>query len=443
MFFLWNYYFPIVLSGYAKTFFACFLFSRKLSKRKYYWRRLAVGLVVSIGLLILYSYIEWLVFPNIADATNIPMVIIQQFIILSFNYLLLMLVSDSKISALLLCFLSAVATASATDDAYAILSRFGIVKFSYFAGGPGVAVFNWLIFYAIHFVMIFGIYCMFGRRNSENIAENKMLLWSLFIILFICLMVNAVTSTYEFGSNIIAVTYRVLSIICVVFILLMREEVQKYSKAKSDLIIADQIVKQQARQYEQAAKNIELVNIKCHDLRRQISSMSDQNQVDVKEIAKIVRIYDSGLKTGNETLDVILIGKSLYCEANNITLTCMIDGNKLSAISISDLHALFGNLLDNAVEYVSKISDHEKRFIRVLSKEENRYFILTVENYFEGDILFDEQGIPITTKNDKGIHGFGTRSIKRIAERYGGFADMQVDCGLYIARVFFPLNEVT
>ena len=76
-------------------------------------------------------------------------------------------------------------------------------------------------------------------------------------------------------------------------------------------------------------------------------------------------IYDNIYQTGNDALDLVLTEKSLLCDEYNIKLSSMIDGAALDFMNTTDVYALFGNLLDNAIESVMKEPDEEKRIISV------------------------------------------------------------------------------
>ena len=61
-------------------------------------------------------------------------------------------------------------------------------------------------------------------------------------------------------------------------------------------------------------------------------------------------------------------------------------------------------------------------------------------NYFEGNIIFSEEGFPITTKEDKERHGFGVRSIAMITEKYNGNFLFSTEEDVFRLNIAFPPN---
>lgn len=78
---------------------------------------------------------------------------------------------------------------------------------------------------------------------------------------------------------------------------------------------------------------MELINIKCHDLKHWFQRLQGLSgsayEKEAKEIQKALTIYDSMFQTGNQILDTILTEKKLYCEYNKINMTCIAEGEKL------------------------------------------------------------------------------------------------------------------
>ena len=49
-----------------------------------------------------------------------------------------------------------------------------------------------------------------------------------------------------------------------------------------------------------------------------------------------IRQYEAQNKTGNKVLDTVLTSKSLYCNKNGITFTCVADGTLLDFMDVMD-----------------------------------------------------------------------------------------------------------
>jgi sensor histidine kinase regulating citrate/malate metabolism len=105
-----------------------------------------------------------------------------------------------------------------------------------------------------------------------------------------------------------------------------------------------------------------------------------------------------------------------------------------------DISALFGNALDNAIESVLKIEDPDKRLIHVSVVRQKNFLRIRIENCYEGELRF-ENGMPITSKKEQGIHGYGTKSIRRITERYNGSMTIATKGNWFELRILIPLQK--
>lgn len=114
----------------------------------------------------------------------------------------------------------------------------------------------------------------------------------------------------------------------------------------------------------------------------------------------------------------------------------MVDGSVLDFLSTTDVYALFGNLLDNAIESVMKEPDEEKRIISISVSCRNQGSYIHVENYCAEQVAF-ENGLPLTTKMDTAYHGFGVRSIKYIVDKYKGTLLMREDKNRFLVDILF------
>ena len=184
-------------------------------------------------------------------------------------------------------------------------------------------------------------------------------------------------------------------------------------------------------------ENIDLINMKCHDLKHTLrAGRAALTESEMQEIEAAIAMYDSFVKTGNADLDIVIAEKSMRCRGNGITISCIADGAALAFMTPGDIYALFGNALDNAIEYLEH-ADPDKRVIDLSVRAKDDMVGICVENYCgaAGPI---EDGLPVTSKRDKSYHGFGMKSMRYIAEKYGGRLVASCDDGKFVLSVIFP-----
>lgn len=187
--------------------------------------------------------------------------------------------------------------------------------------------------------------------------------------------------------------------------------------------------------YEISRKGILSLQIKCHDLKHQIARLQSaegqrQFQEHLNRLRDSIDEYNTVIDSGNKSLDVVLTEKNIICSANQIRFTYIIDGTLFSFLSELEIYALFGNIMDNALEGMEDVMHPEKRFICLKSARHQDMVILVAENYFEHELNF-QNGIPVTTKEEENHHGFGLRSIMSIAQAHGGSAVIQAENDIF------------
>ncbi len=195
------------------------------------------------------------------------------------------------------------------------------------------------------------------------------------------------------------------------------------------------------RQYEFEKKNIELINIKCHDLKHQLGAMKGKLYAEqIDELKDVIEIYDSSVEVGNEALDVVLTQKNLYCSQKGIRLTCLLNGKNYDFIPRHELYALFNNIIDNAIEAVEQLAE-EKRIISITERTAKGFLTVRAENYYSGRLRI-ENGLPVSDK-DSSEHGFGIKSMKLIAEKYGGGISVNTENDKFTLDIYFETQNLT
>ena len=274
-------------------------------------------------------------------------------------------------------------------------------------------------------------------QNRENLIVGGLLILFTIVIKFIMepyLSARSMTKLYVLVS--------IYDIVCCVLALMLERGLFRNQALTDEKNFLTQLVHMQEEQYRTSKANVEMVNIKCHDMKHQISHITSTTDPDaIRELEQIISVYDSSLQTGNEILDVCLMEKKLLCEKNSIKLDCIANGQCLSFMQPSDLFSLFGNALDNAMEAVCKLDDVEKRIIFVSVKEELGMAIIHVENNYTGELIMAD-GIPRTSKDDEFYHGYGVKSIRMVVEEYDGNMALLPQNGIFNLNITIPVPEV-
>ena len=213
---------------------------------------------------------------------------------------------------------------------------------------------------------------------------------------------------------------------------------------KTELDAIQNILRTQYSQYRQSQESIDIINHKYHDLKHQIAVLRQEKNLDKKEayldeMEQSIKDYEFMFKTGNGVFDTLLTGVALKCSRRNITFTCVADGTLLNQIYVMDLCTIFGNALDNAMEYVVQIEDPEKRLIHVTVSKMEEFVLIRIENYLQDDVKFDGE-LPATTKSDKAYHGFGLKSIKYSVEKYHGTMEVKTEEHWFTINILIPIQ---
>ena len=199
------------------------------------------------------------------------------------------------------------------------------------------------------------------------------------------------------------------------------------------------------RYYEMSHEGIVSLQTKCHDLKHQIRAIRSEAgkaKFDeyLNELEDSINEYSTVIECGHPTIDIGLTEKNILCYSNQVKFSYMIDGTLFSFLTEREIYSLFGNALDNALEAVTKIPDPDRRMITLKSNSRGGMAVLQVENTYTGDMSLTDDALPHTTKTGSG-HGFGLRSIQRIAEKHGGTMSLRTEGGVFkLSVVMHPEN---
>ena len=189
-------------------------------------------------------------------------------------------------------------------------------------------------------------------------------------------------------------------------------------------------------------ETLEQIHIRYHDLKHQAMLLRNESDPDKRreyldELDREIAELKPQIRTGNHVLDIILAGEEMKMKNAGIQFTCVADGKTLENIQVADICAIFGNALDNAIEYAGRIEDPQKRVMSLNLSRRKGFIFLEISNYCEDSVPL-ENGLPVTTKKNRELHGYGARSMVSAARKYGGFVTFEEEDHFFVVRVLIP-----
>lgn len=204
-----------------------------------------------------------------------------------------------------------------------------------------------------------------------------------------------------------------------------------YSQKRNQTFTEMQLLLQKEHDFSEYHKMLleqtENQRILIHDIRNHLHSISLLNEQ--KEYQKIdayiqqltqsptlrnaVRICD------NKLLNMILYQYQNQCLEKNIGLQLDIRDSAIDFMEEHDVTPLFCNLLDNAVESAEKMSDSYIE-LKIDRQDSTPFTIITLVNSCRISPFSKDGTRLVSHKKNPLRHGYGMKSIEKIAEKYHG-----------------------
>ncbi len=216
-------------------------------------------------------------------------------------------------------------------------------------------------------------------------------------------------------------------------------------QASKEVMQINSMLKAQYDSYRNYQENIDLINVKYHDLKHQIIGLRAETDAEKRnewldQLEAELSQYQPARQTGNHVLDAVLDAKMIRCRNSKINFTCVADGSLLSFIHVTDICTIFGNALDNAIENVALVNDPQKRTIHMTLAARKNFVYIEFRNYCEEELVI-QKGFPVTSKRDKANHGFGVRSIAMAVKKYDGTISFKVENNTFILTALIPIPD--
>lgn len=245
------------------------------------------------------------------------------------------------------------------------------------------------------------------------------------MILYITMYVMILTN---FQSNIIIL----LSIICVSMIVIagivwfMIARINKDNEIKTKLLLSEQKANLYKQNIISSNSQIETIKLLKHDMKNNISCIDalieEENYDEAHNIChSLTNKYTSIgtiVNTENYLLNAVLNVEIEKAKSYGIPVKLSITNDLKMFKNSSDIISLIGNILDNAISYLSKnkVKNNEINFS---TGYEGSYSVIKCRNNILDSVLFNNSSLK-TDKKDKDNHGKGITIINSIAHKYNG-----------------------
>ncbi len=195
------------------------------------------------------------------------------------------------------------------------------------------------------------------------------------------------------------------------------------------------------KNYHQTEKYIEETKMIWHDIGKHFSvigQLAENEEYDELKHYLADAGYDmkktkNAYFCENRLVNAILTDK--LSEAQSKGIQTSFSGNLPEKLHIqgNDICSLLVNMLDNAIEACGKVPDGKERKLELTLGMKNDFVYFSVSNSSVGAPVMEGDEF-ITSKKDKGKHGYGIPIIQRIVSKYNGAFDINLSQGSFMVR---------
>jgi len=238
------------------------------------------------------------------------------------------------------------------------------------------------------------------------------------------------------------------AIVVTLCIVMAQEALRQYSQKlelEGRVAGVENLVQMQRAYYPVILEGIEVARHARHDLRHHIGVLQGlifSGKFDESE--QYLRQYSQGFSEmtpltwcENDVADVILRHFAALSEREGVRFNVDAAIPETLAIDNADLCIVLSNLLENALEACLYVS--EEKLISVTVKQYRNELVILVDNSFDGNIRTrpaqgDGSSVLYMSRKRRNRKGVGLASVRAIAEKYNGGAELTPDAGKKIFR---------
>ena len=301
------------------------------------------------------------------------------------------------------------------------------------------------------------IFWMFSvvQKREEEIKEYTMQYKNVLIVLVAGELVTFEVCKIiflEFEKNRqLNVTSTVLVLATMAMILLFAFGIfQNNLQNQEEIRLSEVRGRMQEENYHQLADLMEENRERMHDMKhhlRALQTLAEEGDMEkikgyLEHMAKAPARLEQMSWTDSRMMNVILNQKADEARKNGIRMRVKASPEMRLPFDDFELCTVCGNLLDNAIE-AAKCGNEGEKWIEVEVLNRGAMAFVRVSNSITEQPV-RKDGIFVTGKSDKQIHGLGLKSVRRVVRKHEGEMEINVEKDSFTVEItFFDLERKT
>ena len=297
------------------TYWECYiciaLFARRFERRDFFFVRIALTLLE--GMVVCYLLAIWY-----TETGSLLVRVLCYSAITVLNFTALVFCWKYDIQEMLLAFCSGIAASQFTNNLYPLLQNLRGINdrgtLALLHSDPEISNLDWAIFFGFHLLSIVLLAALFTPKNrlvhNRRTTRNVIIL-SIATVTLVNILI-CVSRVYEGESPMLNIVTKVLYVGFSFTILTICAGIFSQSEQEEQIGILHQLWRQDRAQFESVKANMDVINMKCHDLKHILDKIEGKlTGEEAASLREAIQFYDANIKTGNEVLDVVLCEKAM------------------------------------------------------------------------------------------------------------------------------------
>ena len=201
----------------------------------------------------------------------------------------------------------------------------------------------------------------------------------------------------------------------------------------------------EAKRYEEMQSYMNYSREMRHNFRQHIlviSGLTESGRLDeLREyLSQLAEPLNAGYKVycSNPAIDAVASHYDRIAREQCTAITWSLELPADIPVKESDYCAIFGNLIENALNAVKGLPAGNRR-VNVVSSMLSKFMTgISIDNPYTGTLTFGKNGLPVAEGEG---HGIGLVSVMNTVNRYGGSMDITAEGGTFSVDIILYSNS--